>query len=192
MDSLIGMAWHPFHTDIPPQPTPPWLQAWLGVAGSLTTQLQTICQYTFQVQVLKHEFTPCSELMSKALGLHPFSSVLQREVLLCDGDTPLVFASSVLPEAALVDHYAELRELGARPLGHWIFAEPVLKRALMYYAELPSELAFFANIPPMAKSTPQLWGRQTLFTGALHPLVVSEFFLPALINYPQPNESIPL
>lgn len=192
MDSLIGVDWHAFNTDTQPQPAPPRLQAWLCVAGSLTAQLQAICQYEFKLQVLKHEFVPCSALMSQALGLLPHASVLQREVLLCDGDTPLVFASSILPEAALVDHYAELRELGARPLGHWIFAEPVLKRALMYYAELPSELAFFANIPQAVKNTSTLWGRQTLFTGALYPLIVSEFFLPALLNYPQPNESKPI
>ena len=190
MDSLIGGAWHPFNTVTTPDPAPHWMQAWLSVAGSLTAQLQALCQHDFKVHVLKHEFVPSSELMSKALGLLPYHFVLQREVLLCDGDTPLVFASSILPEAALVDHYAELRELGARPLGHWIFAEPVLKRALMYYAELPSTLPFFANIPAEIKASPSFWGRQTLFTGTIYPLVVSEFFLPTLESYPPPPESI--
>lgn len=191
MDSLIGAPWRPLHNQLPTL-APDWMQPWLLVQGSLTEQLQAICHSTFNVKVLKHEFVPCTPDMSHALGIFAYDAVLQREVLLCDGDTPLVFASSVLPEASLVNQYAELRELGSRPLGHWLFAEPVLKRALMYYAELPSTLSLFAHAPEALKSTSTFWGRQTLFTGTLHPLVVSEFFLPTLQTYPPPQESIAL
>lgn len=189
MDSLIGKQWRPMHNQ-PPTLAPDWMQAWLLVQGSLTEQLQAICRSTFTVQVLKHEFVPCSETLAQALGIIPYSSVLQREVLLCDDSTPLVFASSILPEASLVGHYAELRELGARPLGHWIFAEPALQRSLIYYAELPSTSSLFANAPERLKSADRFWGRQTLFTGTIHPLIVSEFFLPILATYPQPQEHV--
>lgn len=158
--------------------TASWQTPWLLAAGSLTQRLQQVCQQAFRVQVLKHEFIPAPEFICEDLSIQPNEQVLQREVLLCDGDEPLVFACSLLPEAALQGRYQELRKLGSRPLGHWIFSEPVLQRQTMLFAELSSRAALFQNLSNSAEAS--LLGRKTLFVGADKPLLVSEFFLPAL------------
>lgn len=158
--------------------TTSWQTPWLLAAGSLTQGLQQVCRAEFKVQVLKHELVPAPEFICADLNVQPNEFVLQREVLLCDGDEPLVFASSLLPEVALTGRYQELRELGSRPLGHWIFSEPVLKRQSMLFAELPIGADLFKSLA--AHTTLSLLGRKTLFVGADKPLLVSEFFLPAL------------
>jgi len=148
--------------------------------GSLTQSIQQVCQQNFHVRVLSHEWITTPNFACAALHTTPEESLLHRQVLLCDGDIPLVFACSLLPEAALQGAYAELRTLGSRPLGHWIFSEPVLKRHSMHYAAPPSSASLFTAIYPMLKQRATLVGRKTLFTGAAKPLLVSEFFLPSL------------
>lgn len=155
-----------------------WQTSWLLATGSLTQSLQQVCQRGFKVQVLKHEFITAPAFACEDLVIQPKEPVLQREVLLCDGEEPLVFACSLLPEAALQGRYQELRELGSRPLGHWIFSEPVLKRQTMLFTELSSQAALFQNLNQLTEMS--LLGRKTLFVGADKPLLVSEFFLPAL------------
>lgn len=173
MKDLFTATWE----TMPPQ-TATWQTPWLLAIGSLTQRLQQVCHHEFKVQVLKHEFISAPIFMSEDLVMPPQARVLQREVLLCDGDKPLVFACSLLPEAALHGRYQELRTLGSRPLGHWIFSEPVLKRQTMLFADLPSSLDLFQNLPTPTVSS--LLGRKTLFIGAAHPFLVSEFFLPNL------------
>lgn len=159
-------------------PTACWQEPWLTATGSLTQGLQQVCHTEFKVQVLQHEFVTAPEFICEDLVITPQERVLQRAVLLCDGNEPLVFAYSLLPEAALHGRYQELRELGSRPLGHWIFSEPVLKRQTMLFAELPLTADLFKALTPQISSS--LLGRKTLFTGADKPFLVSEFFLPAL------------
>ncbi len=161
-----------------------WEADWLHNHGSLTESIRAICTHGFRVQVLQHHFIPAPAYTCEALGIASGDSLLHREVLLCDGDEPLVFACSLLPEAALVGRYQALRELGSRPLGHWIFSEPVLKRHRMAYARLPTDSRLFPEglLPTDAAA---LHGRKTLFTGAEKPLLVSEFFLSALAHYPR-------
>lgn len=166
------------HWQVMPPATASWQTPWLVATGSLTQRLQQVCQRDFKVQVLKHEFIAAPEFACEDLVIQPKEPVLQREVLLCDGEEPLVFACSLLPEAALQERYQELRELGSRPLGHWIFSEPILKRQTMLFAELPSRAALFQNLNKLTEAS--LLGRKTLFVGANKPLLVSEFFLPAL------------
>ncbi|MFZ1389355.1 MAG: chorismate lyase [Thiolinea sp.] len=173
MNDLFSAAWQ---TQLPASAS--WQTPWLLAAGSLTQGLQQVCRAEFQVKVLKHEFMPAPEFICADLHMQPNESVLQRAVVLCDGDEPLVFASSLLPEAALTGRYQELRELGSRPLGHWIFSEPVLKRQSMLFAELPMSNALFKSLTMQTATS--LLGRKTLFVGADKPFLVSEFFLPAL------------
>lgn len=155
-----------------------WQAPWLLATGSLTQRLQQVCRNEFKVMVLKHEFILAPDFICAELVMQPQERVLQREVLLCDGDQPLVFACSLLPEAALHGRYQALRELGSRPLGHWIFSEPVLNRKTLLFAALSSKAALFQNLSMSTETL--LLGRKTLFVGADKPFLVSEFFLPAL------------
>ncbi len=157
-----------------------WDSPWLTDHHSLTARLKSNCSQTFKVDVLTHEFILAPSYLLRPLELTSGERVLRREVLLCDGAEPLVYACSLLPECALIDAYAELRTLGSRPLGHWLFSEPVLCRSAMQFAsfdikELPAKVASNeANTDSLVSA------RKTYFLGAEKPFLVSEFFLPVL------------
>lgn len=157
-----------------------WQNLWIYDQGSLTEKLRSIYKEAFCVKVLYHSFVQCTEKAAFALNLKAGDTVLYREVMLCDGDIPLVFASSLLPEVALVGRFDELKRLGSRPLGHWIFSEPVLVRSQIHTIDLPSDASLFARLAPKPLNTAVISGRKTLFTGPDKPFLVSEFFLPSI------------
>ncbi|MCB1757127.1 MAG: chorismate lyase [Gammaproteobacteria bacterium] len=178
MRSLFGENWHEIEDAEALEKH--WASAWILEQGSLTECVRACCRDEFQVKVLCHRFIEAPVFASQALAIDAGTSVLHREVLLCDGESPLVFACSLLPESALVGRYEELRQLGTRPLGHWIFSKPALHREEMLYATLPSDKVLFARLREVETLPDTLIGRKTLFTGASKPFLVSEFFLPAL------------
>jgi len=58
-----------------------------------------------------------------------------------------------------------LRRLNERPLGEFLFRDPYLLRSQL---EIVRE--------------GEIWGRRSLFISHHHPLLVAEFFLPALLE----------
>ena len=169
MDVLFRLNWS---ANPPPKSNPHYHL--LTSQGSLTELIRSECRHEFSVRVLKHAFLPASDLAAHALGLSAGAPVLYREVLLCDGDQARVFASSILPLSALTGRFAPLRELGARPLGHWIFAEPQLTRRQMHFAECPPDDNLFGDHCRLSLPAS---GRRTFFAGAERDFLVNEFFL---------------
>lgn len=164
MQSLFGVHWQSSPpADIMPSSA---LYAWLVDPASLTEKVRSICHQDFSVEVIYHQNHPAPECALSELSIAPGTALLHREVLLCDGQTPLVFASSVLPVPALTGRFADIQNLGTRPLGHWLFAEPVLKRSSMRYVRLASSAALFARLKHLHLENASLPGRKTLFTGA--------------------------
>lgn len=178
MDSLFSNHWQELTAKN--QKDFGWLNQWINDKGSLTEKLQTICTGELRVKVLYHSFVACNESAAFSLRINTGDRVLHREVLLCDDETPLVFASSLLPESALIGRFEELRELGSRPLGHWIFSEPILIRSTMHTVELASSSRLFTRFTAKPQPSQILFGRKTLFTGPAKPFLVSEFFLPSI------------
>lgn len=176
MHTLFGKHWR---NTIPPE-TDHWLSYWLDAPGSLTKSIQQVCTKAFRVKVLLHEFSDTPTAAPDTLQLAAGDRVLHREVLLCDAEVPLVFACSLLPEKALHGRFAALKDMGSRPLGHWIFQEPVLQRSEMQFTALAGNDPLFARLEQL--QTGIIYGRKTLFSGAAQPFLVSEFFLPALRN----------
>ena len=170
MDVLFGTHWT---TNAPPESDPH--HRLLISQGSLTELIKARCRSDFSVRVLRHEIRPATELTGHEMQLPTSAPVLYREVLLCDGSEARVFAASILPLSALTGRFAPLQELGARPLGHWIFSEPQLTRRQMHYTQLASDHALFADI--RLPTTLLLRGRKTLFAGASKDFLVAEFFL---------------
>ncbi|MDO6462501.1 chorismate lyase [Granulosicoccaceae sp. 1_MG-2023] len=171
MDLLFGPLWQ----SEPPQVTET-MRAWLTSSGSLTARVKQHCRGRFSVSVIRHERETATEAAAAALALEPGAEVLSREVLLCDDGQARVYAASLLPVCALTGRFAPLRELGAQPLGHWIFAEPQLIRSQMRFCLLPAD-----RLPALpgqdAVAPPRIAGRKTHFSGAAKDFLVSEFFL---------------
>ena len=144
---------------------PAALRPWLVETGSLTQRLKRCCPDGFDLQLLdEHEITT-DDATTRALALAAPARALQREVDLRCARVPRIHALSVIPLATLAGAGRALDGLGERPLGDALFAHPEMVRG-------PIEIALRDGV----------WGRRSVFRLAGAPLLVSEWFLPGLLE----------
>jgi len=140
----------------------------------LTRKLIIASRNTFVVQVLRQGYSKPRPAERNALGLPLRRLALVREVVLCGGGTPWVYARSIIPLSTLTGRQRSLRKLDARPLGALLFSDRGMRRGPLEIARVPGAL-----IPDeLAPASAQLWGRRSLFFLDGKPLLVSEIFLP--------------
>ncbi len=157
---------------------------WLGDRGSLTRRLQARCQ-CFSVRRLAQTLRPAFADEWNDLGLGPRRLALIREVLLCCGDTPLVFAHSVIPRPGLTGPWQSLSHLGNKPLGAALFADPLVTRHRLQFKRLDARHPLYQAAAGQLSAPPRhLWARRSLFTRLGHPLLVTEIFLPEVLCLP--------
>ncbi len=148
--------------------------------GSLTRRLKKLCPGQFSVQVLDTQWVKPEKSEMKLLSIPAAQRALLREVYLKCGDTVLVYARSVIPLSTLSGKHRRLRYLGNRALGEYLFSIPGLRRATIQWtrtAQLPP-----STIQQTASQNKSCWGRRSLFMLEQDALLVSEFFLPALLD----------
>ncbi len=147
----------------------------------MTKRLRSVYGRRLAVRLLYHHWKPAFAEECGVLGIAHHRYQLIREVLLHVGEVPLVLARTILPEPTIRIAHRNLSHLGTRPLGEVIFAYPDLAlrqrsfsqaQASVWSAAVQAEFAVQAG----------LWGRRTLYAIHQQPLLVSEFFLPTLLN----------
>jgi len=85
----------------------------------------------------------------------------------------------VIPFSTLKGKRRIYANLGARPLGAMLFADRTMARDEVMVTSLSErELPDALNVP--SEST--VWGRRSIFNVGGKPLLVSEYFLPALLE----------
>jgi len=164
------------------------LRPWLLDPGSLTRRLQRRCpEGGFRVELLAQHMAIPLACERQRLGLRSGQRVLVREVRLCCGERPWVYARSLIPSTALRGPLRHLRQIGERPLGAVLFADPGLRRDELEVVrvdprrELPRVLVGLTTL----RGESEVWGRRSLFWLRGAPLMVSEYFLPGLPEGPQ-------
>ncbi len=142
--------------------------------GSLTQRLKLLSGGRFRVQVLHEGWQRHSSpaLLQCFLPHVARERMWSRKVLLLCGDEPWVAAHSLIPVSSMEGPLKRLRSLNERPLGEFLFRDPHLAR-------LQLEVTRCADI----------WGRRSLFYSHHRPLLVAEFFLPALMRAEQAHRS---
>jgi len=96
--------------------------------GSLTRRLQGASQGDFAVRVKAQGIQRPLLSERKALGIRGRELALVREVdLLCYGRT-WVTARSVIPLSTLTGSERQLKHLGSKPLGAFLFASKTMRR----------------------------------------------------------------
>lgn len=142
---------------------PAWMRPWLTEPGSLTQRLKQCCGGPFELRVLSEIDVTLPEDAASLMGLENGVLALAREVHLCCDNMPCIHARSLMPATTLTGACAALGELGNRPLGDALFAYAGLERG-------PIEIA----------ATADGWARRSVFRIDGAPLLVAEWFLPAL------------
>src|SRR5690606_26180586 len=151
------LLWRPADWILPrPQPV---LQSWLLDPGSLTQRLKERSAGLFRVQVLEEKWVQRSSAsLLQCFPLHlTRCRMWSRKVLLQCGDMPWVMAHSLIPVTTMVGELRCLRTLSDRPLGGFLFRDPLLQRSQL-------ELTRYQDIH----------GRRSLFHLQGRPLLVAE------------------
>ena len=158
------------------------MRAWLVDRGSLTARIQARCD-AFRVQLLKQGR---ARVDRDERFLHAGARrgmALVREVYLYCGDTPVVFAHSVIDPRSLHGPWRRLARLGTRPLGAALFADPRVRRYPLHQRKLNRHHELYARAcAALATRPPYLWARRSLFMLHNSPILVTEVFLPGIVK----------
>jgi len=156
------------------------LKRWLFDTGSLTSRLIEHCNGDFSVKIIAiRRATPRPDEIS-ALNMRPRSHALIREVHLCCDNEPLVYARTIIPVSSLRGSLRGLALLGSKPLGVVLFSDKLMRRTPIEITSLKpghKRYAWTENIDSKV-----VWGRRSVFNLKQQELLVSEFFLPALLE----------
>lgn len=154
---------------------------WLFTTGSLTRRVRCACAGRFAVQVIGQAWKRPQVDEWRRLGMRAGMVAWVREVFLQCGDTPWVFARTVIPSSSLTGSRRRLARLGDRPLGKLLFADPAMRREPVELGVLSAGSRLYARATaPLCRPPREIWGRRRVFHMRGKPLLVSEFFLPAL------------
>jgi chorismate--pyruvate lyase len=141
----------------------PRLRSWLLTPGLLTQRFRETCGAGFQVRRLP-ERTVANERW--------------REVEMCNGEQPWVFARTCFPLATLAAA-PWLANIGDTPLGEAVAAHGGVTRSDFEYSELGAHHDVVATALRRANLTPQsLWARRSLFELDGGSFQLQEVFLP--------------
>jgi chorismate--pyruvate lyase len=140
-------------------------QDWLSYPLSLTQYVEKRTEKSVSIQVLtdKNQLVLNDE---QDLFRRSFRHCRVREVYLCVDSIPVVFARSILPTSSCAGINRDLLQVGNKPLGDVLFKN----------GQAPILLRQVTEIPRIG------FGRRTLYQLRGHPILITEFFLPALLD----------
>jgi len=155
-------------------------QSWIYEPDSLTQRLRDYYGDALRVALLfqqrRRPFFSERRLLKQDNARHS----LVREVLLYADNKPLILARTVIPEKTLHGAQRNLARLGSRPLGEVIFSQPGLERLEMDITRV-QPYNWSQSVREKYRLEQPLWGRRTVYALQHRQLLVSEFFLPAVL-----------
>jgi chorismate--pyruvate lyase len=138
-----------------------------------------MCPGDFRVELLSQRIERPALDEIKALGLVYGDSALVREVHLHCGKKSVVYARTVIPLSTLTGPQRSYSNLGNRPLGAMLFADKTMKRDEVMVSRLLPGSALYVKTGATGDT---VWGRRSVFHVGGKPLLVSEYYLPALFG----------
>lgn len=155
-------------------------QPWLTDRGSLTARIAARCPGVW-VNVLFQGLRRADRDERFVFGDR--ARVLVREVLLVCGNTPVVFAHTILDPADLCGPWRSVARLGSRPLGAALFADPRIARFPLRQRKIGRHHELHRRLRALVPHAPaSLWARRSLFRMHDSPILVTEVFLPEILE----------
>lgn len=157
------------------------VQSWTYEPGSLTQRLRDYYGDAIGVKILLQRWTTPFLTERRLLNLPECKYSLIREVLLHADRKPLILARTIIPAKTVKVAKSNLAHLGNRPLGEVIFSYPKLERIEMDVA-LINPPTWNQSAIDEAHIEQPIWGRRTVYAIAQRQMLVSEFFLPGVLE----------
>lgn len=157
------------------------IQHWVCAESSLTVKVKEL-GVSFSVEVINQCYKSLSITTKKILNTSD-NVALIREVVLKQGDTPLIYAQTVMPESTIIGTEARLAELGNQSLGQILFQSHHATRGKIEISlvEKASPLGSYIEQHLNQPIIEPCFIRRSIFHLNDKPLLVNECFLPALI-----------
>lgn len=157
-------------------------QDWIQSESSLTVRVKEL-GIAFSLQVLNQSEQSLTQEQQKQLATNDTSAIF-REVLLKQGNVPLVYAQTVIPKSTVTGTEKMLAELGNQPLGQVLFQSPQAVRSDIEFAEVApnTQLGQYIEHELEQPITNSCYIRRSNFLLNNKPLLVCECFLPALFE----------
>lgn len=158
------------------------LHEFLFQDGSLSRYIEDNCGGEFHIE-LKNE-SWCQPLTDEieSLSLAEDEITFVRESWLKCDNNRLVYARTVIPRTTFEKESQELLQLGNKPLGNILFNDNTAYRTNMRYAKIPVDCSLHQQATVASKIAGDLWGRQSLFYINNNPLLITEVFLPTILE----------
>ncbi|WP_297452027.1 chorismate lyase [Ferrovum sp.] len=150
-------------------------RCWLTTPDSLTAALRAVC-LQFRVRLLETSSRFPFPDEARLLKISRHQQVWSREVLLCNGDLPLVFARSILPLKDMPRAWPTLDVRDPRPLGELLFTDARVRRTPLHFHKLPLRHPLRARLASFPLDLPPL-ARRSLHVRQGSALLVTETFL---------------
>jgi len=158
------------------------LSRWLRDRGSLTQRIQQRCNL-FEVRNVFSGSARVELNESFLLGIPSRQNAFTREVFLYADGKPVVFAHSVVAHQHLRGAWSAVDGMGNKPLGALLFAHPLVSREPLHFKSLRSNNQLYKSASMVLSDPPgRLWARRSLFHLHGAPLLVTEVFLPGIMN----------
>lgn len=157
------------------------VQSWTYEPGSLTQRLRDYYGDAIGVKILLQRWNTPFLSERRLLKLHENKYSLIREVLLHADGKPLILARTIIPAKTIKVAKSNLAHLGNRPLGEVIFSYPKLERIEMDVTLIDPPTWTQSAIVEANIDQP-IWGRRTVYAIAQRQMLVSEFFLPGVLE----------
>jgi len=152
----------------------------------MTERIRARCG-KFSVRLVKQQLGRAYADEMAVLPLREDEVVWIREVLLLADGRPVVFGRSLLPRGGSRGTWRLFHRRGSRPLGEDLFNNPRIRRTKLRSTCLDCRDARYHCVQSAAAlsgAPGQLWARRSLFVLDKRPLMVSEVFLPAILDLP--------
>lgn len=158
------------------------IRPWLHDHGSLTQRIQQRCTQ-FAVQPVRSGLARIAFDEAAVLDIAPHQFAYSREVFLQADGRDVVFAHSACHADDLRGAWQAMKGLGNRSLGSLLFTHPQVVRHPLHYAALrPHHPLYQSAVSAIDDHPERLWARRSLFTLHRAPLLVTEVFLPAILD----------
>lgn len=143
---------------------------WLLNPNSTTQQMRRISD-NYKVLKLQQGWDMMSKTESLALkSCHGRLQGIVREVEIYCDEQIWMYGRTVIPKTTLTGKERRLLALGNQSIGEILFADPTLVRSEFEVAKIKYQDEDF-------------WGRRSFFFVSGKPLLMTEIFMPAMMNY---------
>ncbi|MBB5017857.1 chorismate--pyruvate lyase [Chitinivorax tropicus] len=161
------------------------LRPWLNERGSLTARLISHSKQ-FCVEVIEQRLKPVQHDEARLVKLNARRKGLVREVVLRCNGVPAVFGHTVVCPQHLRRTWRFLARLGNRSLGSVLFANPLVVRQPLHFQRIDRRHPLYRRMATLFPDLPPtLWARRSVFLLKHSPMLVTEVFLPAVLDLPR-------